>query len=793
MWKSYFKISLRSLWRHRFYTFINITGLSVGVACCLLILLFIKHDLSYDTFYKDHDQIYRVALNGRGLYTPALLGKQFQDDYPQVEAYTRIGGLASVTFVVGENVLNEDGGLFADSTFFNVFSADFLEGEAGTALENPKSVVLTKSVADKYFPAQKAIGKVIKADGESTIVSGVVADPPTNTHLPYRYILAMPDEEWVTAGNWTANNFYTYVKLQKGYPTEELAAQMPAFVEKYIGPELISFSGHATFDEYLDAGNEHFFTFLPLADIHLHHPKFSLGKAGDINNIFIFSAVALFILVIACINFINLTTAKSASRSKEVGMRQVLGAVRSELVRQFLVESFLVSLAATILALGLVFLLLPFFNQLSGKVFGAAHVFTSEILLSLGALFLIIGLLAGSYPALHLSGLKPVTALKGELQGAKSSAYLRRILVSFQFGVSIFLVIATVIVFSQLTYISSQKLGIDTSQILVVKDGQAVKDKTQVFREQLLANPNIEEVSISDSYPSERHSNRSYMIIGDNVTTYNLNCLFTEDRYLQTMGIELVEGRFFEKTRATDTAGIVINQAAARELGWSEPVGKKLSRGRGKEYTVIGVIKDYNYYSLKNQISPLIIHYEPEIHLLYPSYLVRTRGDHRAAVAHVSEVWASMAPEEHFNYTFLDDSFGRLYEAEERFGKVFTTFSVLAIIIACLGLFALAAFTLEKRFKEIAIRKVLGASVFSITWLVLLDFTKMVLLGAAVAVPAAFYLAEAWLENFQYRLNLNGFLFVVPVMAIIIIAWLTVAYQSVKTALANPVIALKQE
>lgn len=793
MWKNYFKTSFRSLWRHRFYTLINLLGLSVGVACCLLIMLFIRHDLSYDTFYKDHDRIYRVALNGVGPFTPARLGKQFKEDYPQVEAYTRVNGLFSVPFVTESSVISEPGGAFADSTFFEVFDVKFVEGNSQTALNEPNTVVLTKSLADKYFPGESALGKIIKSSGESAKVSAVVADPPTNTHMPFRFLLPVPREEWATHGWWTGNNFFTYVKLQEGYPKEDLEAQMPEFVRKYIGPELISFSGHATFDEYLAAGNKRFFTFLPVADIHLYYPRFSMTKAGNIDNVYIFSAVAFFILLIACINFINLTTAKSSNRFREVGMRKVLGAGRNQLIQQFLVESFVVSLGSMLLALGLATLALPFFNSLSGKTFENADILSLDTIGALAVIFFAVSVLAGSYPAFHLSSLKPVRALKGELKTSRSGGFLRKTLVSFQFGISILLVIATLAVFSQLSFLSEQKLGMETSQVMVIKGADAVGEKAQYFKDQLLANSQIEAVGLSNVYPSQPHYDWSYKTMGDNPVSFDFSNLFTDDSYQQVLGIELVSGRYFDKNRASDTASILLNEAAVRELGWQDPIGQRLSRGDSEHYTVIGVVKDYNYYSLKNKVRGLVVRYDPNLHTKYASYLVKVTSSFPQVVDDVRELWTTLAPEAPFDYTFLDESFARLYEAEQKFGEVFTSFSVLAVFIACLGLFALAAFTLEKRFKEIAIRKVLGASVVSITRMILSDFTRLVLIGAVVAVPLAWVLINLWLENFAYRMSISAFHFLIPVAGVLLISWITVSYQSVKTAVSNPTKALKQE
>ncbi|CAD5270508.1 MULTISPECIES: ABC transporter permease [unclassified Imperialibacter] len=796
MWKNYFKISLRSLWRQKFYSSINIMGLSVGIACCLLIIIYIKHDLSYDRFWREGDRIYRIAINDRGPYTPTRLGALLKSDYPEVESYTRLNGLYDFSFAIGDNVFSEPGGSLADSTVFDVFDVKFIEGTPRGALSEPNTVVLTKSVADKYFPHETAVGKIIKSSGDAVKITAVVEDPPINSHMPFKYLVAMPHEYWVTTGWWTGNNFFTYVKLVEGASEEAFEAKMLDFMRKHMAKDLMETYHYEDFDDYLASDDSYRFTLVPIQRIHLNYPRLTLAEsAGSMDNVYIFSAVAFFILLIACINFINLSTARSGSRSKEVGIRKVLGSVRGELIRQFMVESFLISIFSLGLAILLSLVALPYFNDLSGKQFLSTDLITVENMLWLTLLLTAVGIIAGSYPALYLSSFKPVAALKGELKSGKSGSFLRKALVSFQFAISIFLVIATVIVYQQINHMTDQKLGFNSSNTMVIKAGSALKDSGPFFRSKLLESPNIESVATSTTYPSQFIGDWGYSTVGDVKENYSLYTMFADSYYLETMGVELAQGRFFSRELASDTASIVLNEAAVRELGWDDPIGQRLERTEGV-FTVIGVVKDFNFSSLKRKIGSLAIRYDPEIHKTKRGsayYLARVNGNYQETVNYVNELWGTTAPEEPFDYDFVDQAFAKLYESEAKFGKIFTVFSALAILIACLGLFAMAAYTLEKRFKEIAIRKVLGASVFSITTLVLSDFTKLILLGSVIAVPFAFYVMEQWLQEFAYRMELGILVFLIPVLSVTLLAWLTVIYQSLKTATGNPVNALKQE
>tara|TARA_R110001592_G_scaffold85287_1_gene251868 strand:- start:307 stop:2946 length:2640 start_codon:yes stop_codon:yes gene_type:complete len=801
MFKNYLKISVRSLVRQKFFSIINISGLSLGLAACLLIMLYITNELSYDNFHKDVDRVYRIANGQGGQYTPARLGAQSKMDFPEIEEVVRLSGPYDQTFKVNSQIFKEGDGFSADSTFHKIFTVQFLEGNPDKALTEPNSIILTESLATKLFPNQEAYGQLLTVGGNSIKVTGVVADPPNNTHFHYNFIESFPHESWITVGNWTGNNFFTYAKLAPGATPESVEAKYPDFVAKYVGPDLVKYTGHTNYEEYLaEGGRQGTFTLKPMKDLHLYYPHMALGSQGDVNNVYIFSAVAFFILLIASINFMNLSTARSAARSKEVGMRKVLGSRRKQLVHQFLVESMLISLVAMILSLGIASLFLDGFNQLANRNFSYSDLLALDTLSRLLGLVLIVGLLAGSYPAFYLSGFQPLRALKGENKIGGGNVFLRKGLVAFQFAISIFLIISTMVVFSQLRFMGKKKLGFQPEQIMVVKHTGVLEGNLGAFKNQLLQNPNIESISLTDRYVSDRISDWGYSTMEDNPRSFSLMNLFTTDEYLETMGLELVEGRFYSNDLASDSASVVINEATKKALAFDEVLGKKLSRGDGEDFTVIGVVRDFNYASLKRSVEPLILRRMFEDGRIEGDWYagdflsLKVTGNFGETVKQVESEWNTLVQDEPFDFVFLDDSFNSLYEEERRFGKLFTVSSGLAIAIACLGLFALAAFTLERRRKEIAVRKVLGATVKNLTLLVVSDFTKLVAIGALIAIPVGYWVMNDWLATFAYQININNpLLFLTPVIVVAIIAWLTVGFQSVKTATGNPVKALRSE
>lgn len=797
MLRNYIKISFRSLLKQRFYSVINIGGLAIGLAACLLITMYITHELSYDKFHEGSERIYRLGGN-----SPARLAIQAQMDIPEIDQTVRIQGPFSQTFTVEGKTIKEPLGFNADSTFHEIFTVQFIEGNPNDALTEPNSIVLTQSLSNKLFDYQSALGRTIKVDGDLVKVTGVVVDPPKNTHFKYNFINSFPKSNWVLVGNWTANNFKTYAKIEKGSDQSLVQDKLKELAAKYVGPVLVKFTGHASYEDYLaDGGRERNFVMLPVSDLHLYYPRLSFGSGGDINNVYVFSAIALFILIIACINFMNLSTARSAMRSKEIGMRKVLGSLRKQLINQFLVESMMVSIIAMVLAIGLSSLMLDGFNSLSNRSFDYQDLLGSSILLQLLGLVFIVGLLAGAYPAFVLSGFKPIKALKGEAQkGSKGNAFLRKGLVAFQFAISVFLIISTTVVFKQLNFLSNQKLGFDADQIMVVKNAGVLEAKRDAFKTQLSQLSSIDNITMSNSYVSGGMSDWSYQTMEENPREYGFINLFVTDTYLETMGMNLLEGRNFTNELVTDTANVLINESAKKWLGWENPIGKKLSRGDGEGYTIIGVVNDFNFTSLKSAVEPFVMRMMGKDGRLEEDWYaanyisLRVSGNYKETVAAVEDLWIDTTSDEPFEYVFLDESFNALYKNEERFGKLFTASSGLAIIIACLGLFALAAFTLERRFKEIAVRKVLGASVRSITLMILKAFTQLVVAGAIIAIPVGYLVMQDWLQDFAYQINLNNpLIWILPALFVAGLAWLTVGFLSAKTAMANPIKALRSE
>ncbi len=796
MIKNYLKISIRTLLKQKSYAAINIVGLAIGLASCLLIFMYIAHERSYDNFYPDVDRMYRIANGERGRFTPQLLATTMMKDYPQVESATKITGLGEGTFKIGDRIIVQDGGCWADNEVFNVFNMKFLSGSPEDALKEPENLVLTTSMARKFFPNEPALGQTVVFDGESMQVTAIVEDPPKNTHFPFKYIVANPNDRFGSS-NWTGNNYWTYAKIQPGVSVEEMTSNLQDLYKNYIGPEIIEFSGHSSFEEFVADYPDRFygFTLHPVDRIHLYEPWFSMGPQGDYKNVIVFTSIALFILLIACVNYINMSTARSAIRSKEVGIRKALGSYRKNIISQFLTESLLITFLAILLALIIGGSSLPYFNELTGRVFEYGDLFSPSSVLSIVALLLIVGLFAGAYPAYVISSFSPLKALRGHLQQAGKKG-LRSGLVAFQFSISIFLVAATLVIYQQVQFMLSQELGVNIDQTLVIYNGQELDTKYTLFKTQLEQRSDIQIVSKSQGVPFHGFGDWTYQIPAeDNRRTAPYNT-FISPGVEKILDLELVEGRFLEEDRVTDTAAVLINEALVKELGWSEPLGKKFARQI--EFTVVGVVKDFNFASLKREIGPMIIRYgheNSEVGDWHQRYILAkvNSPDILKTVAEIEELWDQHVPDSPFDASFLNESFQRQYEAERKFGKVFTTFSLLAIFIAFLGLFALTTFVLQKRVKEIAVRKVLGASVSSLLQMMIKDFTRLVLIGGVVGIIVAFYWLENWLQDYSYRIELSWYLLALPVLIIMALTWMVVSLKSYKAATANPSNALKEE
>lgn len=805
MISSYLKIALRSLWNKKAFASINIFGLAIGLATCMLILLFVQHELSYDRFNKNADRIFRVTLHGRiggndiniaGASAPA--GPALMRDYPGVEAYTRLN--TNGTFLVknGEKQFLEERVIFTDSNFFNFFSIPLLKGDANQVLKEPRTVVLTRSTALKYFGNQDPIGKSLDMGNIGVFrVTGVCEDVPSNAHFHYDFFGSMKS---VTLGEkWLSSGAHTYVLLRKGYPVEKLSAQMPQMVRKYIGPEILEFLG-MSYDEYLRKGDRFGIGLQPLTDIHLTSDlENELEGNSNIKYIYIFTAIAAFILLIACINFMNLSTAGSAGRAKEVGVRKVMGSVRQQLMAQFLTESVLVTLFALLVALGLVVLLLPGFNDLAGKQFDLQSILNVRMVAYAFGGCLVVGLLAGSYPAFFLSAFRPVAVLKGSIQAGVKSGWLRNTLVTVQFIVSIVMIIGTMVVYQQLRFIQNKNVGFDKEQVLILHDTHLLGDKAKAFKEQLGNLSAVSSVTMAGYVPAGNSNSGTDGFLPENaennITPYRFATYQVDENYLKTLGIGLAAGRDFSKAFGGDSASVLINEAAVKQFGWKDPIGKRIRTiGNGtpeskKFYTVVGVTKDFHFRSMHERIAPLVMFYGEDQYQM--AARIKT-NDIPALLKTVGKTWKATT-DNPFAYSFLNERFNKMYESEQRVGKLFGIFAGLAVVIACLGLFGLAAFTTIQRTKEIGVRKVLGASVLSIVSLLSKDFVKLVGIAIVIASPLAWYGMNQWLSDFAYKVSIEWWVFLLAGVLAVSVALLTVSFQSIKAALVNPVKSLKAE
>ncbi len=805
MLKNYLKIALRNLLKFKVYSFINILGLAIGIAACTMILIYIDDELSFDKFNHKADQIYRVHTIGNIAgnkiniaVSPAPLGETLVRDYPEVLQATRILPNPTMLIRYKDNVFNEPRFYWADSTIFDVFTIPFIEGDPKTALAQPHTVVLTQTLAKKYFGSEDPMNKIMTfEDGTPYTVKGVVKDCPQNSHFHYDMFasiasLGLDKNQQI----WLSNNFITYIVVRKGTSESSLQKKLQQFVVKYAGPDLLRLLG-TSYKDFRRAGNDYEFELQPLTSIHLHsHLDYELEPNSDIKYVYIFSIIAFFILIIACINFMNLSTARSQMRSKEVGIRKVLGSNKSQLIKQFLAESILMTFFAALLAIALVEVFLPSFGRLAGKDLHISFFDNVVTLPSLVLAVLVVGLLAGSYPALYLSSFRPVAVLKGKLNGLGGS-WLRNGLVVFQFSVSIILFIGTFVVYQQLKFVQEKDLGFNREHVLVINRAWALENKATTFKNELMNNPHIIGASNSDNMPGRNFDQTVFRPeSSQSLQQYVLATMSTDYDFAKIMGLKLAEGRYFSRDNSTDTLALVLNETAVRTLGLKDPLNQRVLHPRrsptdNTPYKVIGILKDFNFESLHQKIRPLAIF----LNTGQTAYLpVRIRAaDLTVTVSFIQSEWKKFVPNKPFEYFFLDDDFNNLYKSEQKTGEIFTAFSILAIFIACLGLFGLAAFTAERRTKEIGIRKVLGASISTVVFLLSKDFTKWILIANLIAWPIAFYFMNNWLENFAYRTNLNVGIFILAGLLALLIALITVSYQAIKVAVANPVKALRTE
>ncbi|MGH7493657.1 MAG: ABC transporter permease [bacterium] len=821
MLKNYLKIALRNFAKHKLYSFINICGLATGLACTLFIMLWVRDEVSFDRFHENANTIYRMNWDfkwnnteGIGPGTPPPLAATLTNEIPEVSAATRVYPISKMIVRYENKFFSETKIRGVEANFFDFFDFPWLSGNMQTALTEPNSVILTDETAAKYFGETPALGKILTIGEERLVfgrkmyhnafkVTGIVKSPPHNSHLQFDMLTSISSHPEVAFFDWSWfwMQVVTYAKLEKGVSTKAVEAKIPPVVKKYA-PAAFKQLGFS-YDELLANGGRWNFVFQPLTDIYLGSGQTGnrLGPIGNGAYVHIFSTIAVFILLIACINFMNLATARSANRAKEVGVRKALGSQRSLLAGQFLVEAIAFSALAMPIALFLVELLLPPFNQLAGKNL-RLNLFDPPWLppvLILLALF--VGVVAGSYPGFYLSSFRPVQVFKGAVRAGGKSQMLRSGLVVFQFAITTGLIVCTLLVHRQLDFVRQANLGFDKAGVLVISnESQRLGNQAEAFRESLKRNSHFLNASLSSGRPPYDGFEDSFRAEGKGgePVEIQLNSYMTDEDFLATLGIEIVQGRGFSKDFSTEAASVLLNESAVKSFGWDDPLGKTLTYpgGNNRNYTVVGVMKDFNFMTLYSPITPFaLFHRASNSYEISGSYvLVRIpRADLDDSIKLLESEWKKFAPNMPFEYKFLDEGFDEQYVAEQRLGRIFLIFSILTIFVACIGLLGLAAFAAEQRTKEIGIRKVLGASVPNLVVLLSKDFSKWVLWANLIAWPAAYFAMNDWLQNFAYRISIDWWAFALAGLMALVIALATVSTLAAKAALANPVEALRYE
>jgi putative ABC transport system permease protein len=811
MFRNYFITAWRNLTKNTAFSIINILGLSTGLCCFLLILLYVQDELHCDQFNQKVDRIYRIYSNirfgGTSLefpLSPDPTGEVLKKDYPQVEQFTRIyTGNGSKQIKKGNLFITEQKVAHVDSTFFEVFTFPAIMGTTENALKEPNTVVITESAAKKYFGTVDIVGRTLETTEKGkTIykVTTVIRDMPENGHFHFDFLFSMRNVDYGW-GVFLSHNFYTYLLLKPGTDPKSFDKIFDQYIDRYVLPQAKQFIQVKSMDDFRKAGNKLEYTIQPLTKIHLYSAgQHELEPGGNIQYVYIFSAVAVFILLIACVNFMNLTTARSAKRAREVGIRKVLGTRRKDLILQFLSESTLMVLISLLLAIFGTFVLIPAFNILANKSIRPSLLFSPMILPWIIALPLIVGLLAGLYPAFFISGFRPIEVLKGKWKiGTRNGGGLRSLLVVFQFSTSIILIIGTLVIYRQLHFIQTKNLGYNKDQVVIFNSAGSLNEKLKAFKNELLKQPGVLNATVSNYLPVSNSSRSDQSFSKSSPMTsangFNMQTWYVDDQYLKTMNIQLIKGRDFFMDAVSDSNSVIINETCARNLGFADPVGRKIFTGSidGKAtiaFTIIAVVKDFNYESLKQFVGPLSLFLSP-----YPgtvSFRVKP-GAMKGFLARSENLWKQVSPSIPFSYQFLDEAFTQMYLSEQRVGKIALLFAALAILIASLGLFGLATFMAEQRMREIGIRKVLGASIARIVGLMSIEFIRLVCISVVIAFPIAWWAMSKWLNDFAFRINITWWMFALSALLALTIALLTVSIQAFRAAIVNPVKSLKTE
>ncbi len=806
MVKNYLLIALRNAWRNKGYTLINLLGLAIGITSSIIILLFVLDELSYDRHNEYFRDIYRITIKGKiqgneveAALSNAPMGATLKSDFPEVEEFTRLFTFDGDPIVRYEDqVFIEEQFYYADSTFFNVFTAPVVFGDPKGMLNRPNTVVLTEETARKYFGNQNPVGQLLKVgqQEEGFEVTGVVKGFPENSHFKFNILGSMTSIYLADITRWLGNNNYTYIRLEPGRDPAALEAKFPELVAQHMGSELEEILG-LTMEEFFAAGNTYGYFLQPLKDIHLNSDlQFEIEPGGSRSSVVIFSIIAVFLILIASINFMNLSTASASKRATEVGIRKVAGAEKKQLVWQFLTESFLTTLMALILAVVLVELFLPEFNQLADKKLEMLALGPVRIILGLLVIGVFVGFASGSYPAFFLSTFRPAEVLKsGAMRGIRGSI-LRRILVTFQFVVTIVLFICTMVVNRQMKYLQEKDLGFNKENLVVIDRAYVLEEEIGAFRQELLKNPSIEQVTLSSAVPGGLIGDNAYLPEGaSSDETYAINNIWADWYFQEAYGLEMLEGRWFDIDNPTDSSALVISETAARALNFDDPLSKRLYTQLGDEtqrpFHIIGVVKDFHFQSLYQVVRPLIIQFNKQN---FYQMSVRISGNNTAeTLKYIEKTWDTFLEQQPIHMAFLEDELNELYANETKTAIVFNIFSVLAIFIAALGLLGLASFSAAQRTKEVGIRKAMGASITSVLVVLSREFIWLILAATLAAWPLGYFFMKDWLQNYPSRVSLEPRIFIISTLLAFIIAAVTVLLRVYQAASMNPVKSLRYE
>ncbi|HWA34057.1 MAG TPA: ABC transporter permease, partial [Cyclobacteriaceae bacterium] len=792
MLRNYIKVAFRALLKNWQFSLINIAGLAIGISICVLITLYVLDELSFDTFHLKADRIVRLTPTlhmpkgdrPRAITSP-VMGPALQANFPEIEKIVRLTG-SSRTIAYKDKKIYDTRVLYADSTFFDIFTFPMIAGNPKTALVNPYSIVLTQTSAKKYFSGEDPMGKIMAfSDSITLTVTGIMKDIPANSHIQFDVLLShstiweMTDHHVDT--EWFSNSEYTFLLLREGQDREKLESKFPAFLENVLG------------EEKKESGLWYDFYLQPIKDIHLRSDLAAeMGPNGSIKYVYTFSVIAILVLLVACANYVNLSTARSMKRAKELGMRKVIGARRFQLTTQLFGESLLLTTFSAILAIAIVTSALPAFNGLAGKQMTIESIFSFNTIIAILLIFLTISLLAGAYPALMMSSFSPIKTLKNNVRQGKENILIRKGLVIFQFTISIMLISGTIVIYQQMEFLQNQNLGLNKEQMIELKMRYSVNGKAKTIREEMLRVPGVRDAALTSFSYNNSINNIALHVEGSPEGTISSEASISiDENFLNAFQIPLAAGRNFSRDFPTDSAsGFIVNETAVKHFDWGTPeeaIGKELDWGLGKKGRVVGVAKDFNFYSAHSQIRPVIMHIIPDWYEFVALKIDAAQA--MQVLSRLEEKWNSMGLDSPFDYSFMDQDFEKLYKAEQQTQTVVTVLSSLAIFIACLGLFGLAAFTAEQRTKEIGVRKVLGADVVSVVKLLSSDFIKLVAIAIIFAIPISWIGLQKWLDSFAYRTEVSPWIFALAAVSAMTVALFTVSFQSIKAAMANPVIS----